>query len=151
MCRAFVRPNPLLVPGPRDQPNNASFCLLRCPHPSLSLHRPDKEMRRETSPALLCSAIDGHRLSIVHGVPFLSFPKTYCCQLHTQAPTPTRPPLPLLLLYRPPRIMAQAPPRPRVGTASSGVSWPPRPPCVCSCSCPTTPTGAAGVRRGVEP
>jgi hypothetical protein len=78
---------------------------------------------------------------------FPSFPsqKPIATTSTAQASTPTGPPLPLLLLRRLPRLMLRAPPCPRVGTASSAVSWPPRLPCVCPCL--TTPIGTAGTRR----
>jgi hypothetical protein len=112
--------------------------LLRCSCPSLSLHRPNKEMRRETCPA--------HR-------PFCSLPlhppKPTATTSTAQVPTPIGPPLPLFLLSRLPCLTMRTSLCPHMGTASSAVSWPPRPPHVCSR--PTTPIGAASARRSAEP
>jgi hypothetical protein len=57
--------------------------------------------------------------------------------------------LPLFLLHRLPCLTTRTPPCPHVGTASSAVSWPPRPPHLCSRS--TTPIGATSARRSAEP
>jgi hypothetical protein len=119
------------------------------------LRRPDKVRRRDlpllrsATPARRRRSRTVHRPWRHRTSPSSPSPKPYRHHLHRSSPTATGPPSPPLQLRRRPRLTARGPPRPRVGTASSAGSWPPRPPRVFSL--PTTPTGAADARRSAGP
>jgi hypothetical protein len=89
--------------------------------------------------------------SIVHGVPFLSFPKTL--SLPPPLLKPTGPSSSLPLLCHPSRLTARRPtpgaPHSCLGTAYLAASWPPRPSRMCLR--PTILTGAVDARSSVGP